>query len=106
MASSIDRLTQLPDRVGPDRERLLKYKAEVLAHKQSRDMYDGQYYAKLGYNYAAKQYYAKAARSYPKSNLSEEAEKQIADMLHDFEKYPHAISTWISAANRRRGGRA
>jgi outer membrane protein assembly factor BamD (BamD/ComL family) len=66
-------LTQFPDRVGADREKLLKYKTEVLARRQMCDLHSAEYYAKGGYNYAARQYYDKVARNYPRSNLSEQA---------------------------------
>jgi outer membrane protein assembly factor BamD (BamD/ComL family) len=73
-------LTQFPDRVGADREKLVKYKAEVMARKQMCDMHAAEYYAKGGYNYAARQYYEKVARNYPKSNLSEQALAKMDEM--------------------------
>jgi outer membrane protein assembly factor BamD (BamD/ComL family) len=70
----VDRmLTQFPERVGQDREKLIKYKAEVMARKQMCDMHAGDYYAKGGHNFAARKYYEKVVQNYPKSNLSEQA---------------------------------
>jgi hypothetical protein len=43
-------------------------------------MHAADYYAKGGYNYAARQYYEKVARNYPKSNLSEQAIAKMDDM--------------------------
>ncbi len=86
-------LTQFPDRVGADREKLIKYKAEVLARRQMCDLHAAEYYAKGGYNYAARQYYDKVARNYPRSNLTEQAVAKI-DALEGQPDNPDPPLAW------------
>ncbi len=71
-------LVQFPNELGEEREKIVRYKAEVKAQMATRDMHLAQYFDNGKYYRAAKIYYAKVVKDYPQTQFADEAKTRLA----------------------------
>jgi hypothetical protein len=70
-------LTQFPNELGQERERLVQVKAEIRAQRALRGWNMAEYYAKNDYYGAARHYYAKVVEEYPGTKLAEQSKARM-----------------------------
>ncbi len=71
-------LVQFPNELGEEREKLVRYKAEVKAQMATRDIHLAQYFDNGAHYRAAKIYYARVMKDYPDTPFSEQAKTRLA----------------------------
>jgi outer membrane protein assembly factor BamD (BamD/ComL family) len=88
-------LTQFPDKVGEERERLLETRRLVKDQKAQRDWDVGQHYDKLKYYRAAKFYYDGILKDYPDTQYAGMARQRIEE-IKDLPPMPANRFEWLT----------
>ncbi len=96
-------VTQFPDRVGAERERMQKTRAEVSAQRALRAWTRAEYYAKGKYYGAAKAYYQKIVDNYSDSKLAEESRTRLAALDGQPDRPPQRVA-WLANLFPESGG--
>jgi len=73
-------LKQFPRELAGERDHLLAARTTVRGMLADRDWQRAEYYAKGGYNGAAKIYYNQIVKDYPQSNYAKQAEEKLASL--------------------------
>ncbi|OHB80788.1 MAG: hypothetical protein A2W31_09010 [Planctomycetes bacterium RBG_16_64_10] len=87
-------LTQFPDQVTDERERIEKMQAEVAAQEALRDWRMAEYYAKGRHYRAARHYYQKLVDTHAHTKLAERAQVELAK-LPDRPEAPTGRLAWL-----------
>ena len=72
-------LTQFPDKLGRERERVIQMRAELAAQRALREWEIAEYYAKGKHYGAARFHYERLVEKYPQSKLAQQAKVRLAD---------------------------
>ncbi len=72
-------LTQFPQELGQERERVKQVQAEINAQRALRGWEMAEYYAKNDYYGAARHYYAKVVEEYPNTKLAEQSRARMEE---------------------------
>jgi outer membrane protein assembly factor BamD (BamD/ComL family) len=88
-------LTQFPDQLGNERERVLQTRAEVAAQRALRDWNLAEYYAKGQHYRAARHYYQKVADDHPQTKLAAESRTRLADIEGRPDTAPQRLA-WLT----------
>jgi outer membrane protein assembly factor BamD (BamD/ComL family) len=86
-------VTQFPDKVAGERDRITKMRAEVAAQMALRDWNMAQYYANGRHYTAARYYYRRLAENHPQTRLAQEARDQLAKI--DGQPDPTTRLAWL-----------
>jgi outer membrane protein assembly factor BamD (BamD/ComL family) len=93
----IDQLvTQFPDQVGPERERILEQKKYVVMQKALRDYSMAEYYEQRGHNLAARQYYQGVINEFPGTPMASESNTRLASL----EGLPDHEPNWVAKVQK------
>jgi len=87
-------LAQFPDRLGPEKDRMLRARNQMTEQKAERQWTLGQYYDKRRYYGAARFYYQSLMREYPQTQFARQA-KQRYDQIKDWPASPPNYFQWI-----------
>ncbi len=88
-------LTQFPDQLQDERERVIETRRLVHAQRAERDWNVGQHYDRLQYYRAAKFYYDGILKDYPGTPFAEMAQKRI-DEIKDLPPNPPNRFEWLT----------
>lgn len=88
-------LTQFPDQVRDERERLLETRRLIKEQKAERDWQVGQHYDKLKYYRAAKFYYDGILKDYPETQFAAKARQRIEE-IKDLPPMPPNRFEWLT----------
>jgi outer membrane protein assembly factor BamD (BamD/ComL family) len=72
-------LTQFPQELGEERERVVQVRAEVRTQRALREYDMAEFYAKNEYYGAARHYYAKVVEDYPDTKLAEQSRTRMSE---------------------------
>lgn len=72
-------LTQFPQELGDERERVVTVRAEVRAQRALREFDMAEFYAKNEYYGAARHYYTKVVKDFPDTKLAEQSRVKMAE---------------------------
>lgn len=72
-------LTQFPQELGDERERVVQVRAEVRTQRALREFDMAEFYAKNEYYGAARHYYAKVVEDYPDTKLAEQSRTRMTE---------------------------
>ncbi len=87
-------LTQFPDQVHRERERIVKMRAEIAAQQALRSWSRAEYYARGRHFGAARHYYEKVVRDYPQTKLAQEARTQLVSLEGRPDQPPQRLA-WL-----------
>ncbi len=87
-------LTQFPDRLGPEKDRIVQSKNQMSDRLAEREWTMGQYYDKRGYYGAARYYYESVTKSYPQTHFAERAKTRLEE-IKDKPARPPDYFKWI-----------
>ena len=85
-------LIQFASELGPERERLVKAKAEVQAQRADRDIHLAQFFDHGEHYGAAKIYYAQVIKEFPQTPFSEEAKTRLAQIDKEPDNPPNRLA--------------
>ncbi len=88
-------LTQFPDQVNDERERLLESRRMIKEQRAERDWKTGQHYDKLSYYRAAKFYYDGILKDYPDTQYAGMAKQRIEE-IKDLPPMPPNRFEWLT----------
>jgi TolA-binding protein len=72
-----DTIKQFSNKLGPERERVLRARAQILEEKANRDFLLAQYYEKHRYYAAARMYYQHALKEFPGTEKAKESRERL-----------------------------
>ncbi|MDZ4819871.1 MAG: outer membrane protein assembly factor BamD [Planctomycetota bacterium] len=81
-------LTQFPDELRDERERLIQSKAEVIAQRAYREYHMAQFYENGSYYGAAKFYYKKLIKQYPGTGLAKQSQQRLEELKNEPDNPP------------------
>lgn len=87
-------LTQFPERLGPEKDRIVQAKNQMVEGLAERDWAMGQYYDKRGYYGAARYYYQSVIKSHPQTHFAQLARSRL-DEIKDKPARPPNYFKWI-----------
>lgn len=87
-------LTQFPDHVHQERDRIKKMQAEIAAQQALRSWSRAEYYARGKHYGAARHYYEKVARQFPETKLAQQARSQLASLEGRPDRPPQRLA-WL-----------
>jgi outer membrane protein assembly factor BamD (BamD/ComL family) len=96
-------LVQFPTELGDERERIVRYKAEVKAQRATRDIHLAQYFDNGAHYRAAKIYYAQVVKDYPQTQFAEQAKTRLAAIQPLPDNPPNrlaALTRWITPSSK------
>jgi len=88
-------VTQFGDKLGPERERVLRARAQILEEKANREFVLGQYYEQHKYYGAARMYYQNAIKEYPGTEKAKEAQTRIEAIRNEPDVPPNYFK-WLT----------
>jgi outer membrane protein assembly factor BamD (BamD/ComL family) len=91
-------LTQFPDKLGTEREKVLEHRKNIEVQFAMRDMEIAEYYEKGKKNLAARQHYNSLTNKYPGTPLASEARDRLAALEGKPDREPNAFVKMASAA--------
>ncbi len=97
-------LAQFGPELGPERERLVKAKAEVQAQRATRDIHLAHFFDNGKHYGAAKIYYAQVVKEFPQTPFSEEAKTRLAAIEHEPDNPPNRVAfltDWFEPQDKR-----
>jgi outer membrane protein assembly factor BamD (BamD/ComL family) len=97
-------LVQFPTELGDERERIVRYKAEVKAQRATRDIHLAQYFDNGAHYRAAKIYYAQVVKDYPQTQFAEQAKTRLASLQGLPDNPPNRIAfltDWMEPPEKR-----
>ncbi len=96
-------LVQFPNELGDEREKIVRYKAEVKAQRATRDIHLAQYFDNGAHYRAAKIYYAQVVKDYPQTQFAEQAKTRLAAIQPLPDNPPNrlaALTRWITPSSK------
>jgi outer membrane protein assembly factor BamD (BamD/ComL family) len=97
-------LAQFGPELGPERERLVKAKAEVQAQRATRDVQLAKFFENGEHYGAAKIYYAQVIKDFPQTPFSEEAKTRLASLQGKPDNPPNRVAfltDWFEPPDKR-----
>jgi len=88
-------LTQFPDRLGPDRDRMVQAKNRSVEQLAERDWALGQYYDRRRYYGAARYYYQAVVKNHPQTQFARMAQARFEE-IKDKPANPPDYFEWIN----------
>jgi outer membrane protein assembly factor BamD (BamD/ComL family) len=88
-------ITQFGDKLGPERERVLRARAQILEEKANREFVLAEYYEKHKYYGAARLYYQTAIKKYPGTEKAKEARARM-EKIRNEPDCPPSYFQWIT----------
>jgi outer membrane protein assembly factor BamD (BamD/ComL family) len=73
-------LTQFPDQLGPEKQRMIQTKNEIIAQEAQRDWQTAQYYDNKKYYGAARYYYREVIKAHPQTKFAEMAQARLEEI--------------------------
>jgi outer membrane protein assembly factor BamD (BamD/ComL family) len=88
-------LTQFSEKqLGPNRERVLQARAQIIEEKANREFELGKYYEKQSYYGAARMYYTNLINEYPMTDRAKEAKTRLAAIKEKPDEPPDYLK-WL-----------
>ena len=87
-------LTQFPDRLGAEKDRIIQAKNQMVEQLAERDWAMGQYYEKRGYYGAARYYYQSVLKNHAQTHFAELAKARLEDIKDKPAKPPNYFK-WL-----------
>lgn len=87
-------LNQFPDRLGPEKDRIVQARNHMVEGIAERDWAMGQYYDKRGYYGAARYYYEAVIKSHPQTHVAQMARSRLEE-IKDKPARPTNYFKWI-----------
>ncbi len=88
-------LKQYGDKLGPERERVAKARAQIMEEKANRDFVIAQYYEQHAYYGAARMYYKGLLADYPTTEKAAEAKARL-EAIKDKPSEPPSKIAWLT----------
>ena len=88
-------LKQFGSKLGPERERVLRARGQIIEEKANRDFQLGQYYENHKYYAAARMYYQHAVKEYPDTEKGKEARQRL-EQIRNEPDVPPSYFKWIT----------
>ncbi len=88
-------LTQFGDKLGPERERVLRARAQIIEEKANREFVLAEYYEKHKYYGAARMYYQGAIKEYPGTEKAKEAQARLEKIRNEPDVPPNYFK-WLT----------
>ncbi len=87
-------LTQFPQELGQERERVVQVRAGINAQRAKREWDMAEYYAKGEYNRASRHFYEKIVKEYPETQLAQESRTRL-DLIKSEPDNPENSFQWL-----------
>jgi outer membrane protein assembly factor BamD (BamD/ComL family) len=87
-------LTQFPQELGKEKERVVQVRAEIRSQRALREWDIAEYYAGRKYYGASKIYYAKVVKDFPDTRLAQESHNRL-EQFHDEPDVPTPHFGWL-----------
>jgi outer membrane protein assembly factor BamD (BamD/ComL family) len=88
-------ITQFGEKLGPERERVLRARAQILEEKANREFVQGEYYENHKYYGAARMYYQSAIKDYPGTEKAKEAQVRMEKIRNEPDVPPNYFK-WLT----------
>ena len=88
-------ITQFGDKLGPERERVLRARAQINEEKANREFVLAEYYEKHKYYGAARMYYQSAIKEYPGTEKAKEAQTRLEKIRNEPDVPPNYFK-WLT----------
>ena len=86
---------QFGDKLGPERERVLRAQAQILEEKANREFVLAEYYENHKYFGAARMYYQSTIKTYPGTEKAKEAQTRMEKIRNEPDEPPNYFK-WLT----------